>query len=371
MSEQPATGALRPTALHGEHLRLGARLVPFAGWEMPVQYTGIVEEHQAVRQRAGMFDVSHMGRFEVQGAEAGRFLRYVCTWDMARLAAAESHYAVACREDGGILDDVYVYCLAAERYLLVANAANAEKIHRWLQAHLGRFQARLLDRHLSTAMIAVQGPQALARLAGVIGQEFVGSLAPRRCGETSWRGETLFASRTGYTGEDGLELVIDAGAGPALWRALAQEGVQPCGLGARDTLRLEAALLLYGNDMDESTNPWEVGLGWLVALDDGADFLGREALLRLREAGPQRLQVCLRALGRGIMRPRCPILRSGQEVGKVTSGGYSPTLAVSIGMGFVPPNLTAEGTEFTVDVRGRPLPVQVVRRPFYKRPKRG
>ena len=371
MSEQPATSTLRRTALHEEHLRLGARLVPFAGWEMPVQYMGIVEEHQAVRQRAGMFDVSHMGRFEVQGAAAGRFLRYVCTWDMARLMPGEGHYTAVCRQDGGILDDVYVFCLAPERYLLVANAANAKKIRDWLQAHLGRFQVRLVDRHLSTAMIAVQGPLALGRLAEVIGGELAGRLRPRRCGETGWRGEMLFASRTGYTGEDGLELVIDARAGLGLWRALAEVEVQPCGLGARDTLRLEAALLLYGNDMDESTNPWEVGLGWLVSLDDGADFLGREALVRLREAGPQRLQVCLRAQGRGIMRSGCPILHSGREVGKVTSGGYSPTLAVSIGLGFVPPNLAAEGTELTVDVRGRPLPVQVVPRPFYKRPKRG
>ncbi|MDO8616744.1 MAG: glycine cleavage system aminomethyltransferase GcvT [Dehalococcoidia bacterium] len=369
-SETPV-GTLRRTPLYDEHLRLGARMVPFAGYEMPVQYAGVVEEHNAVRRAAGMFDVSHMGRFEVLGPDAGRFLRHVCTWDMTRLEAGEGHYAAACRTDGGILDDVYVFCLAPERYLIVVNASNAEKMKQWLEQHIAPFEAGLVDRHASTAMIAVQGPQWLDRLGPVAGREFVRSLRPRRCGEIAWQGETLFASRTGYTGEDGMELVIAAGAGPPLWRALLEAGAQPCGLGARDTLRLEAALLLYGNDMDEATNPWEAGLDWVVSLDDGADFLGREALLRLREAGPARLLVCLEAAGRGIMRHDCAILRSGQEVGKVTSGGYSPTLSTSIGMGFVPPALAAAGTELTVDVRGKALPVTVVPRPFYKRPKPG
>ncbi len=377
----PIAGTLRRTCLYEEHLHLGARMVPFAGYEMPVQYAGVIEEHNAVRQAAGMFDVSHMGRFEVRGPDAGRFLRYICTWDMTRLDIGEGHYAAACREDGGILDDVYVFALTPQgaassaptvppaRYLIVVNAANADKMKRWLEQHIEPFQATLVDRYAATAMIAVQGPQWLDRLSAVIGAGFARSLRPRRCGETEWRGETLFASRTGYTGEDGLELVIDGGSGPALWQALLEAGVRPCGLAARDTLRLEAALLLYGNDMDEGTNPWEVGLDWAVSLDDGADFLGRQALVRRREAGPSRLLVCLKAAGRGIMRHDCPVLHSGQEVGKVTSGGYSPTLATSIGMGFVPPELAAAGTELTVDVRGKPLPVTVVPRPFYKRPK--
>ena len=393
MAERQLTGTLRRTPLFAEHVRLGARIVPFAGYEMPLQYTGVIEEHNAVRQATGMFDVSHMGRFEVLGPDAGRFLRYVCTWDMPRLEAGEGHYAAACRTDGGILDDVYVFCLAngrartkvagealrqaqgermeGTRHLIVVNASNADKMRRWLDQHIAPFEAGLVDRHASTAMIAVQGPRWLDRLSAVIGREFVRSLRPRRCGETEWRGETLFASRTGYTGEDGLELVIEAGAGPALWRALLEAGVTPCGLGARDTLRLEAALLLYGNDMDEGTNPWEAGLDWVVSLDDGADFLGRQALVRRREAGPSRLLVCLKATDRGIMRHDCAILRSGQQVGKVTSGGYSPTLSTSIGMGFVPPTLAAEGTELTVDVRGKALPVTIVPRPFYKRPKPG
>ncbi len=368
LDEAPA-GTLLRTALYDEHRRLSARMVPFAGWEMPVQYTGIVEEHHAVRQRAGMFDVSHMGRFEVHGPDAARFLRYVSTWDMTRLKPGEGHYSAACREDGGILDDIYVFCLTPERYLVVVNASNADKMKQWMEQHIGSFDARHIHRHTSTAMIAVQGPEALGRLSDVIGGEFVSSLKPRRCGETVWQGHTLFASRTGYTGEDGLELVIDAEAGPELWRSLVDAAVIPCGLGARDTLRLEAALLLYGNDMDEDTNPWEVGLDWVVTLDDGGEFIGREALVRLKEAGVSRQLACLKALERGIMRPGCPVLRSGQDAGKVTSGSYSPTLSVSIGLASVPTELATEGTELTVDVRGKPLPVRVVPRPFYKRSK--
>ncbi len=370
MSDVPA-GTLHRTALYEEHLSLGARMMPFAGWEMPVQYTGIIEEHHSVRRAAGMFDVSHMGRFELRGPGAAALLRYVCTYDMTRLSPGQGHYAAACRPDGGIMDDVYVYCLAGDRYMLVVNASNADKIRAWLREQRPRFRAEIFDVHASTCMIAVQGPQALERLAGVLETEFVSSLKPRACAETEWEGALVFASRTGYTGEDGLELVTPAEAGPRLWQALLEAGVRPCGLGARDTLRLEAALLLYGNDMDETVNPFEVGLGWVVTLDDGVEFIGREALLQARDREPRRALVCLKAEERGVMRPGYAILRSGEEVGKVTSGSHSPTLGVSIGMGFVPPDAAAEGTELTVDVRGRPLAARVVPRPFYRRPRAG
>ncbi len=362
------TGALRRTALYEEHQRLGARMVPFAGWEMPLQYTGIVEEHQAVRQRAGMFDVSHMGRFEVMGPEAPLMLRRVCTYDLTRLSPGQGHYTLVCQEDGGILDDIYVFCISPQRFLVVTNAINAQRILDWLREHQSPFAAEVVDRHRATAMLAVQGPEAVARAAEVAG-EFVSALGQRGCAESRWERETLFASRTGYTGEDGLELVIAAEAGPRLWRRLLEAGVQPCGLGARDTLRLEAALPLYGSDMDLDTNPYEVGLGWVVSLDNGASFIGREALVRIREAGPQRLLTCLKALDRGVMRAGCPILHSGQQVGKVSSGGFSPTLGVSIGLGFLPSALAGEGTLLEVDVRGKPLTVRVVPRPFYKRAK--
>jgi len=337
MTDPPTAGTLRRTFLHEEHLRLDARMVPFAGWEMPVQYAGIIEEHNAVRTDAGMFDVSHMGRIEVIGPQAAALLRYVCTYDMTRLSPGQGHYAAVCRPDGGILDDVYVYALAPGRYMLVANASNADKIRDWLRRHAAGFKAELADRQTATCMLAVQGPRALERLAGLLDAEFVRSLRPRACAETAWQGVAVFASRTGYTGEDGLELVAPAAAGPPLWRALLDAGVRPCGLGARDTLRLEAALLLYGNDMDESVNPYEVGLGWAITLDDGVDFIGREALLRARDSGPRRTLVCLKAEERGVIRPGCAILRSGRQIGNVTSGSHSPTLGVSIAMGFLPP----------------------------------
>ncbi len=361
-----ADNVLLRTPLYDEHLALGARMVPFAGWEMPVQYTGVIEEHNAVRQHAGMFDVSHMGRFEIHGPDAGRFLRYICTWDMTRLTPGEGHYAAACNEAGGILDDVYAFCLKPERWLIVVNASNAPKMKAWMEQHIGAFDARLIDRYHRTVMIAVQGPEAIER----IGTAFARSIKPRRCAETDWQGHRLFASRTGYTGEDGLELVIGAAGGPALWRHLMDAGVQPCGLGARDTLRLEAALLLYGNDMDEQTNPFEVGLDWAVTLDDGADFIGKNALLDIRQRGVRRTLVCLKAQARGVMRHGYAINSESRPIGAVASGTFSPTLNVSIGIGFVPPGVAETGTQLEVDARGRVLPVEVVPRPFYKRPRK-
>jgi aminomethyltransferase len=363
MSEPP----LLHTPLYGEHVRLGARLVPFAGWEMPLQYRGIIEEHHAVRRAVGMFDVSHMGRFEVRGPEAAHGLRYICTYAVHRLAPGQGHYSFLCNQAGGILDDIYVFRLAQERFLVVANAANAARVRQWLEAHLPR-GAELVDRHRSTAMLAVQGPRAVATCARALAPA-LGSLPRRGCLETAWGEGVLFASRTGYTGEDGLELVVAAEGGPALWRRLLEAAVTPCGLGARDTLRLEAALPLYGQDIDEGVDPFQLGLAFAVSLDDGADFIGRQALLRVREEGPRRLLACLKASGRGIMRAGYPIYREGEEVGRVTSGGYSPTLGVSIGMGFLPPPLAQVGTALTVGVRGQLLPVQVVPRPFYRPPR--
>ena len=369
VSGEVATGKLHRTALYQEHISLGARMVPFAGWEMPLQYSGIVEEHQAVRRRAGAFDISHMGRFEVAGAQAAQMLRRICTYNVERLSPGQGHYTLACNEHGNILDDLYVFSLSPQRFLVVVNAANAQRIHEWLREHRSPYEAEVVDRLRSTAMIAVQGPQAVELAGHAVGEAFVSSIASRHCAEVEWDGEVLFASRTGYTGEDGLELIVPAQAGPELWRQLLAAGVQPCGLGARDTLRLEAALPLYDNDMDMETNPYEVGLGWAVSLDDGADFIGRRALLRIHESGRKRALVCLKALDRGIMRAGYSILHSGSQAGKVSSGGFSPILGVSIGLGFLPPPLAIEETELAVDVRGRPLPVQVVRRPFYKRGK--
>jgi aminomethyltransferase len=355
------------TPLYQEHVRLGARMFPFAGWEMPLQYRGIIEEHRAVRTAAGMFDVSHMGRYWVVGEGAATALRRLTTYNVTALPQGMGHYSFLCREDGGILDDVYVFRPAQQRFLVVANAANAQKVWGWLRAHITP-SVGLENVHRETAMIAVQGPKAVAISATALSLPLA-HLHRRGCLETTWEGQVLFASRTGYTGEDGLELVVPASHGPLLWQRLLEAGVVPCGLGARDTLRLEASLPLYGQDIDESVNPVELGLTFAVSLDDDADFLGREAIVRALREGPKRVLSCLRAEGRGIMRPGCSALHEGRQVGTITSGGHSPMLGVSIGMAFLPPSLAQVGTRLIVDVRGRPLPVRVVRRPFYRPPK--
>jgi aminomethyltransferase len=345
-------------------------MFPFAGWEMPLQFAGIVKEHQAVRRRAGLFDISHMGRSMVEGPDAAAFLRSVCTYDVTRIGVGEGHYALVCRDDGGILDDIYVFRPADERFLVVVNAANAGRISEWARARLpGGSRVTLTDRQADTAMLALQGPEALSHLEALAPE--VAGVAARRCTKLDIEGTRAFISRTGYTGEDGFEIVVPAAEGPALWRRLLARGIQPCGLGARDSLRLEAALMLYGNDIDESTNPFEAGLGWTVTFDDGAGFVGREALLRVQEAGVSRALACLKALDRGVMRAGCPFLHEGGPVGRLTSGGFSPTLALSIGMGYLPLDLASPGTELDVDVRGKPLRAQVVPRPFYKRGDKG
>jgi aminomethyltransferase len=343
-------------------------MVPFAGWSLPLQFAGILEEHRAVRTRAGLFDVSHMGRLYVSGCDAAELVSRAGTYDARRLEPGQGHHSLLCQEDGGILDDFLAYRLEADRLLVVGNSVNAdrdrEQIRRLLEPQMN---ATVEDRQESTVMLALQGPQAVETLTRLVGLEATQGLSRRRCTETRWQGETLFVSRTGYTGEDGFELVTSLEPGRALWGKLVAGGAQPCGLGARDTLRLEAALALYGNDMDMTTNPWEAGLGSAITLDDGADFVGRAALEAARTRVERHL-VCLMALGPGIMRSGCVILQGGEQVGRVTSGGYSPTLEASIAMGYLPSSLAAGGANVEVDVRGKHLAARVVPRPFYRRP---
>jgi aminomethyltransferase len=363
------TAALRRLPLVEQHRAFGARFAPFAGWEMPVQYTGIVEEHRAVRERAGIFDVSHMGRLFVVGNDAARALRRAVTYKVDRLREGDAHYALMCNDGGGIIDDVFVYRLDAARLLVVNNAANIaagrEHVVRCLEADM---EVELLDRQAATVMLALQGPAARALLSHVIGPEVPRALPKRACAELEFMGFKLFVSRTGYTGEDGFELVTSVEAGAHLLTRLAREGAAPCGLGARDTLRLEAALPLYGNDIDATTNPFEAGLGFAVTLDDGADFAGRAALVAAKERGAARKLSCLKATARGVMRAGYVALHQGKPVARVTSGGFSPMLNVSIGMAYLPLGLATEGTELDIDVRGKPLPLVVVKRPFYRRP---
>jgi len=360
--------SLRHTPLDGQHRALRARMVPFAGWSMPLQFAGIIEEHRAVRNHVGIFDVSHMGRLYVSGSDAASLLSRAGTYDARRLEPGQGHYSLLCQEDGGILDDFYVYRLAPNRFLVVVNSVNADRDRDQIRSLLEpAMDATVEDRQESTVMLALQGPRAIETLARVMGPEVPQGLPRRRCTEAQWQGEALFVSRTGYTGEDGFELVAAVEPGRALWEELVAAGAQPCGLGARDTLRLEAALALYGNDIDTTTNPWEAGLGWAVTLDDGAAFVGRAALETARSRVERRLS-CLATAGPGIMRSGCAILHGGQQVGRVTSGGYSPTLEKSIAMGYLPSPLAAEGTNVEVEVRGKRLAARVVPRPFYRRP---
>jgi aminomethyltransferase len=335
---------------------------------MPLQYSGIVDEHKAVRSNAGVFDVSHMGRLYVTGPGAASALRSVLTYKVDQLAVGQAHYALLCDEAGSILDDLFVYRLEDERFLVVNNAANAHVGRQRIEAALGA-DGKLANQQTTTVMLALQGPNTRDILAGILGSQDVLDLKPRRCGEFDYDGSTLFAARTGYTGEDGFELVLSNDPALKLLPQLVDAGVTPCGLGARDTLRLEAALPLYGSDIDKTTTPWEAGLGFAVTLNDGEAFAGRAALAASKEAELDRRLACLKATGRGIMRAGCPILHGGQTRASMSSGGFSPLLGISIGMAYLPPELAQVGTELEVDVRGKHLNAIVVPRPFYRRNK--
>lgn len=363
---------LKRTPLYDTHLKLGARIVEFGGWEMPVQYTSILEEHRAVRQRAGLFDICHMGEIEVRGEEALPFLRRVLTNDPALLSLGQAQYSLLCNREGGVLDDLIVYRTGEKRYLLVVNAANSDKDYRWLKDHRqeGMTVENLSDR---TGLLALQGPRAEAILQKLT-EIALPTLAYYHCAEGRVAGLEALVARTGYTGEDGFEIVVSSEHAVELWEALMEagreEGLSPVGLGARDTLRLEAAMPLYGHELDETTNPLEAGLGRFVNWDKG-DFIGREALLRVKEEGVRRKLIGFEMVGRGIPRSDYQIAHQGQVVGRVTSGSYAPTLEAAIGMGYVPPKLARPGTEIEVLIRGRPVRAEVVRRPFYRRPGRG
>lgn len=364
---------LRQTPLYAEHEALRARFVPYAGWRMPVQYRGVSDEHLAVRRAVGLFDVSHMGRLVFEGAHALAVIDGAITNDLSRLEPGRALYTCCCNESGGILDDLIVYRLAVERVLVVCNAANRDKITKHLSA-LAQGRAALDDRSDSTSLIAVQGPRAL-ELLGALGCELSlpADLPPFNVRETRLMGLGVSLARTGYTGEDGVEIVVENAGAPALWRGLVEKGqglgVEPVGLAARDTLRLEARLSLYGNEIDESTNPFEAGLGWTVKLAAG-DFIGKDALVRLRREPPRRQLVGFEMVGRGIARHGYPILgsASGDVLGVCTSGAPAPALGKNIGLGYVPPSHAAIGSELLVDCRGRPVAARVVQTPFYRRP---
>ncbi|MYB21383.1 MAG: glycine cleavage system aminomethyltransferase GcvT [Chloroflexi bacterium] len=358
---------LTPLTLRERHLAAGARFAPFAGWEMPLQYEGIVAEHRGVRERVGVFDVSHLARAWVEGSEAAEMLRSVTTFDVTTLPEGKAHYSLYCNETGGIEDDVFIYHLPGDRWLVIHNAANADADFERLRAVAGDAASEVTPE---TVMLAVQGPAAVGLLCSVLGEGFA-DLAPRDCAELSWQDAPLLVARTGYTGEDGGECIVPAERAESLWDALFAGGATPAGLGARDSLRLEAALPLHGNEIDAATNPYEAGLGFAVSLDDGAPFIGREALVGAKAQPRTRRLAHLAARGRGVLRAGFDVREPGgeQPVATLTSGGHSPSLRIGIGMAYLPTDLAKVGTMLEVNVRGRALPVEVVRRPFYRKPK--
>ena len=370
MSAPAEAAAVKRTPLYSLHRELGAKLIDFGGWEMPVQYSGILEEHRAVRERAGIFDVSHMGELEVRGSGALAALQTLTPNDVSRLADGRCHYSAFLTERGTFVDDLLVYRRAADDFLLVVNASNTPKDFAWA-ADRARGDVSVENRSHEYALIAVQGPLSGELVARAAGED------PRDLPYYGFRtmgilGAPVLVSRTGYTGEDGFELYLAPGSAEPVMRRLLDlgraDGVLPCGLGARDTLRLEAKMALYGNDIDDTVTPWEADLGWIVKMGKG-DFVGRDALARQKEAGVTRRLAGFEMIDRGIARHGYPA-KAPHGAGVVTSGTHSPTLGRPIGLAMLPVADTPPGTEFEAEIRGRAARARVVPTPFYKRTKK-
>jgi aminomethyltransferase len=354
-----AAAPLRRTPLYDNHVAAGAKLVPFAGWEMPVQYpSGIKAEHVAVRTAAGMFDVSHMGEIETSGPGAGDFLQRILSNDVSKIAPGGAQYSVLCREDGGVLDDLFTYNFGSNRYLTVTNAGNHEKDVAWFQQQAEAFDVDVVDSADRYAMLAVQGPGARERVQALSDAP----LPPRMTAEPrTLHGRTALVCGTGYTGEDGVEILCDPEHAPVLWDELVRRGVAPAGLAARDTLRLEVCFHLYGNDLMESRGPIEAGLGWCCKEETG--FIGSEAVRAAREARPAEMLAAFRMTGPGIARQGNPVVGGGE----VTSGTLSPCLEVGIGMAYLPAGKAVEGQELEIDVRGKLRSAVVAKKPLYSK----
>ncbi len=364
---------MKRTPLYEAHVTAGAKLVDFAGWEMPIQYTGVIDEYQAVRQAAGLFDVSHMGRISIQGSDAIAYLQHVTTNDVSALQPLQSQYSMVCNPDGGIKDDVFVYKLNPDDFLLCVNASNRAKVAAWFDHEARKFAGvKVEDRSDSLAQLALQGPHSREILIK-LGVPQVESLKARHGLQTMLGDRSMLVTRTGYTGELGYELYLPISDAPAIWaRLMAQggpAGLKPAGLGSRDLLRLEMAYLLYGNDISEDTTPLEAGAGWVVSFDKG-EFVGREALQRQKEHGVPRRLVAFELLEKGVPRHGFKIVTSNgrpETVGEVTSGNFSPLLQRGIGLAYVRTDEHPDDGSLAVDIRGKRVPAKVVKPPFYKR----
>jgi aminomethyltransferase len=367
------------TPLYEEHQKLGAKIVPFAGWEMPLSYTGVLEEHRATRSAVGLFDVSHMGRIDVTGPAAVELLDRVATSSVKKLAVGGMQYALACNEQGGILDDIMIYRFGEQRYFVCANASNAEKIFQWLTKQAACLPDRraglsglaVTDRSAELAQVAVQGPRSRDLMKPLTSAD-LDRLKLRHCIETKLAGVPMLLSRSGYTGELGYELYLPADRAREVWTILTKNGtavgLKPCGLGCRDTLRLEMGYPLYGNDMDETTTPIEASLDFAVDLNKG-EFIGREVMARQKANGVPRKLIGFELLQRGVPRHGHKISSDGKEIGVVSSGNHSPSLNKGIGMGYVQTIFAGIGGKIRIDIRGNAVPAVVVDRPFYKKGK--
>ena len=359
---------MKQTPLNARHRELGAKMVEFGGWDMPVQYSGIVEEHNATRTAAGLFDISHMARYWVTGPDSERFIQLINTFDNSKTAIGQSDYGIMCYEDGGIVDDIFVYHLGEDEWMVVANAGNADKDWEWLNQHTAGFDLRLENRSAELAMMALQGPAAESVLGTLTAADVV-NLPFHGITPATVAGATGYVSRTGYTGEDGFEVFVPSAQAAAVWDAILaagrDAGVKPIGLGARDSLRFEPGLALYGHEIDRDINPYEAKLGWVVKLDKGP-FIGSEALRDIKAAGPARTIVGLEMTGRGIARQGYPVATTaGEEIGAVTTGMPAPTLGKNLAYAMVKAKTLKIGDEVDVIIRGKPVRASVVKTPFY------
>jgi aminomethyltransferase len=352
------------TPLYDWHVAHGARMVDFAGWDMPVQYTGIVEEHLAVRGSVGIFDISHMGRLWLPGPGAVPLVQKIYTNNLATLREGQVRYGLICNQNGGILDDVLVYGWN-DGLGIVVNASNREKIVAWIGKQQASPAVQIQDTTRESCMIAVQGPGAVACCHGLT-PAALDALPYYFATRTTYRGKNCTVSRTGYTGEDGYEFIVSADQGQQVWGELASRGAQPCGLGARDTLRLEAAMPLYGHELKEDIDPFQAGLAWAVKMEKG-EFIGREAMARGKQNPSRPVRVGLELEGKRIAREGAAVLHDGRPIGQVTSGTFAPTIGKAIAMAYVRPEQSHAGTACAVDIRGKPAPARVVALPFYKR----
>lgn len=369
--EATEVAGLKRTPLFDLHQELKARMTGFGGWEMPVQYAGITLEHQAVRRRAGMFDISHMGKFALRSNNLIEQLQFLVPTDLSRLQVDTARYTVLLDSQAGIVDDLIFYykgrdAKGLEHGFIIVNASTTEKDKAWLLSHLAATQVDLQDLSATKALIALQGPQAVEHLQSLTPEDLT-QVKPFSHREGTILGQPAWFARTGYTGEDGFEVMIDPEVGRQMWRSLLARGVAPCGLGARDTLRLEAAMALYGQDIDQTTTPLEAGLGWVVHLGKPGNFLGRSILERQQQEGVTRQLVGLQMQGRNIARHGYPVLLAGDPIGVVTSGTLAPTLGQAIALAYVPFYLAQPGQDLEVEIRGKTYPAVVVKRPFYRR----